>query len=102
MLAGLALAPAATGPVAAATTFTVTDSVGNVRIRDVEETELDGFGRVARGLSNGEMFYSVAWDAEGRLAKVEFKDIIGYLAILFIVNFVVVSAAFMLMPYLLS
>ena len=36
------------------------------------------------------------------IAKVEFKDIIGYLAILFVVNFVVVSAAFMLMPYLLS
>ncbi len=34
------------------------------------------------------------------IAKVEFKDIIGYLAILFVVNFVVVSAAFMLMPYL--
>jgi short-chain fatty acids transporter len=35
------------------------------------------------------------------IAKVEFKDIIGYLAILFVVNVVVVSAAFMLMPYLL-
>jgi short-chain fatty acids transporter len=35
------------------------------------------------------------------IAKVEFKDIIGYLAILFVVNFVVVSAAFILMPYLL-
>jgi short-chain fatty acids transporter len=34
------------------------------------------------------------------IAKVEFKDIIGYLAILFVVNFVVVSAAFVLMPYL--
>jgi len=34
------------------------------------------------------------------IARVEFKDIIGCLAILFIVNFVVVSAAFMLMPYL--
>jgi short-chain fatty acids transporter len=33
------------------------------------------------------------------IAKVEFKDIIGILAILFVVNFVVVSAAFMLMPY---
>jgi len=35
------------------------------------------------------------------IAKVEFKDIIGYLAILFVVNFVVVSAAFLLMPYLM-
>jgi len=35
------------------------------------------------------------------IAKVEFKDIIGYLALLFVVNFVVVSAAFILMPYLL-
>jgi short-chain fatty acids transporter len=35
------------------------------------------------------------------IAKVEFKDIIGYLAILFVVNFVVVSAAFILMPYVL-
>jgi short-chain fatty acids transporter len=35
------------------------------------------------------------------IARVEFKDIIGYLAILFVVNFVVVSAAFILMPYLL-
>jgi short-chain fatty acids transporter len=35
------------------------------------------------------------------IARVEFKDIIGYLAILFVVNFVIVSAAFMLMPYLL-
>jgi short-chain fatty acids transporter len=34
------------------------------------------------------------------IARVEFKDIIGYLAILFVVNFVVVSTAFMLMPYL--
>jgi len=34
------------------------------------------------------------------IAKVEFKDIIGYLAILFVVNAVVVSAAFILMPYL--
>jgi short-chain fatty acids transporter len=36
------------------------------------------------------------------IARVEFKDIIGYLAILFVVNFVVVSAAFILMPYLLK
>jgi len=35
------------------------------------------------------------------IARVEFKDIIGYLAILFVVNFVVVSAAFMLLPYLM-
>ena len=35
------------------------------------------------------------------IAKVEFKDIIGYLAILFVVNVVVVSAAFVLMPYLM-
>ncbi len=35
------------------------------------------------------------------IAKVEFKDIIGYLAILFAVNFVVVSAAFILMPWLM-
>jgi short-chain fatty acids transporter len=35
------------------------------------------------------------------IARVEFKDIIGYLAILFVVNFVVVSAAFIVMPYLL-
>jgi len=35
------------------------------------------------------------------IARVEFKDIVGYLAILFVVNFVVVSAAFILMPYLL-
>ncbi len=34
------------------------------------------------------------------IARVEFKDIIGYLSILFVVNFVVVSAAFMLMPHL--
>jgi len=34
------------------------------------------------------------------IARIEFKEIIGYLAILFLVNFVVVSAAFMLMPYL--
>ena len=36
------------------------------------------------------------------IARVEFKDIVGYLAILFVVNFVVVSAAFMLLPYLIS
>jgi short-chain fatty acids transporter len=30
------------------------------------------------------------------IARVEFKEIIGYLSILFLVNFVVVSAAFML------
>ena len=35
------------------------------------------------------------------IAKVEFKDIIGYLAILFVVNFVVVSTAFALMSYIL-
>jgi short-chain fatty acids transporter len=35
------------------------------------------------------------------IARVEFKDIVGYLAILFVVNFVVVSAAFILMPYVL-
>jgi short-chain fatty acids transporter len=35
------------------------------------------------------------------IARVEFKDIIGYLAILFVVNFVVVSAAFIVMPYLM-
>jgi short-chain fatty acids transporter len=34
------------------------------------------------------------------IARVEFKDIVGYLAILFVVNFVLVSAAFMLLPYL--
>jgi short-chain fatty acids transporter len=34
------------------------------------------------------------------IARVEFKDIVGYLAVLFIVNFVLVSAAFMLLPYL--
>jgi len=33
------------------------------------------------------------------IARVEFKDIIGALAVLFVVNFIVVSAAFMLMPY---
>jgi short-chain fatty acids transporter len=36
------------------------------------------------------------------IARVEFKDIIGYLAILFVVNFVVVSVAFMLMPFVLG
>jgi len=35
------------------------------------------------------------------IARVEFKDIIGYLAILFVVNFVVVSLAFIVMPYLM-
>src|SRR6266853_6738958 len=35
------------------------------------------------------------------IARVEFKDIVGYLALLFVVNFVVVSAAFALMPYVL-
>jgi short-chain fatty acids transporter len=35
------------------------------------------------------------------IARVEFKDIIGYLALLFVVNFVVVSTAFLLMPYIL-
>ena len=34
------------------------------------------------------------------IARVEFKDIVGYLAILFVVNFVVVSAAFIVMSYL--
>jgi len=34
------------------------------------------------------------------IARVEFKDIVGYLAVLFVVNFVLVSAAFMLLPYL--
>ena len=33
------------------------------------------------------------------IARVEFKDIVGYLAVLFVVNFVLVSAAFMLLPY---
>ncbi len=33
------------------------------------------------------------------IARVEFKDIIGYLAILFVVNFVVVSAAFVVLSY---
>jgi short-chain fatty acids transporter len=35
------------------------------------------------------------------IARVEFKDIMGYLALLFVVNFVVVSTAFLLMPYIL-
>jgi short-chain fatty acids transporter len=34
------------------------------------------------------------------IARVEFKDIVGYLALLFVVNLAVVSAAFALMPYL--
>jgi short-chain fatty acids transporter len=34
------------------------------------------------------------------IARVEFKDIVGYLAALFVVNFILVSAAFMLLPYL--
>jgi short-chain fatty acids transporter len=34
------------------------------------------------------------------IARVEFKDIVGYLAVLFVVNFILVSAAFMLLPYL--
>jgi short-chain fatty acids transporter len=33
------------------------------------------------------------------IARVEFKDIVGYLSLLFLVNIVVVSAAFLLMPY---
>src|SRR5262249_36335432 len=33
------------------------------------------------------------------IARVEFKDIIGYLSLLFLVNIAVVSAAFVLMPY---
>jgi short-chain fatty acids transporter len=36
------------------------------------------------------------------IARVEFKDIVGYLALLFVVNLVVVSTAFLLMPYILS
>jgi short-chain fatty acids transporter len=36
------------------------------------------------------------------IARVEFKDIVGYLAVLFVVNFLLVSAAFMLLPYILS
>ena len=35
------------------------------------------------------------------IARVEFKDIVGYLALLFVVNLVVVSTAFLLMPYIL-
>ncbi len=35
------------------------------------------------------------------IARVEFKDIVGYLAVLFVVNFLLVSAAFMLLPYLM-
>jgi short-chain fatty acids transporter len=34
------------------------------------------------------------------IARVEFKDIVGYLALLFLVNCVVVSTAFLLMPYI--
>jgi len=34
------------------------------------------------------------------IARVEFKDIVGYLALLFVVNFLVVSTAFLLLPYL--
>lgn len=34
------------------------------------------------------------------IARVEFKDIVGYLALLFVVNLVVVSTAFLLLPYL--
>ncbi len=34
------------------------------------------------------------------IARVEFKDIVGYLALLFLVNFAVVSTAFLLMPYI--
>ena len=36
------------------------------------------------------------------IARVEFKDIVGYLAVLFAVNFVVVSLAFTVMPYVLK
>jgi short-chain fatty acids transporter len=36
------------------------------------------------------------------IARVEFKDIVGYLAMLFVVNFLVVSAAFILMPFLVG
>jgi short-chain fatty acids transporter len=35
------------------------------------------------------------------IARVEFKDIVGYLALLFVVNFLVVSTAFLLLPYIL-
>ncbi len=34
------------------------------------------------------------------IARVEFKDIVGYLALLFVVNIVVVSTAFLLLPYI--
>ena len=34
------------------------------------------------------------------IARVEFKDIVGYLALLFVVNLMVVSTAFLLLPYL--
>ena len=34
------------------------------------------------------------------IARVEFKDIVGYLALLFVVNLVVVSTAFLLLPYI--
>jgi short-chain fatty acids transporter len=34
------------------------------------------------------------------IARVEFKDIVGYLAVLFVVNAVIVSVAFALLPYL--
>ena len=34
------------------------------------------------------------------IARVEFKDIVGYLALLFVVNFLVVSTAFLLLPYI--
>lgn len=33
------------------------------------------------------------------IARVEFKDIVGYLALLFVVNVIVVSTAFLLLPY---
>jgi short-chain fatty acids transporter len=36
------------------------------------------------------------------IARVEFKDVVGFLAVLFVVNFVLVSAAFMLLPYISS
>jgi short-chain fatty acids transporter len=35
------------------------------------------------------------------IARVEFKDIVGYLALLFVVNFLVVSTAFLLLPYIM-
>jgi short-chain fatty acids transporter len=34
------------------------------------------------------------------IARVEFKDIVGYLALLFVVNLVVVSTAFLVLPYI--